>query len=221
MKINQKIYNSITTQPFDVQDINEGVTVELHSLNENESLFEEYAKKQGKFAIWTCADGKNYRLLLEDSLYERMRDFYGKRVNRCWIEFWDIVEKQRGKIMKFVFIPVSIVVFLIFILVMFFGNLLGETGQMVAMGVSLVAFIIVNVIVNKKVESIVNTNHVALIEKIKNIVGHERFEELLDIQQSHYDDFFHVNEEVVDEVQGELVEPVENSTEDVNNSSEE
>ena len=195
MKINQKVYNSITSEPFDVQELADGSTIELHSLNQNENLFNQYAP-QAKFAIWTCADGKNYRLLLEDTYYPRMREFYGKRVNQCMVDFWDVVEKERGKLMKFVFIPVSVLVFLIFILLMVFPSLFGETGQMIVMGVSLVGFIVVNVLVNKKVEKIINENNSIAIEKIKNIIGHKRFEELLDEQQKHYDDFFHVNEEV-------------------------
>ena len=225
MKINQKIYNSIKSEPFDVQELNDGSTIELHSLNQNEELFNQYAP-QAKFAIWTCADGKNYRLLLEDTYYPRMREFYGKRVNQCMVDFWDIVEKERGKIMKFIFIPVSVLVFALFLIMMFFPTLFGETGQMIVMGVALVGFIVVNVVVNKKVEKIVNENNSIAVEKIKNIIGHKRFEELLDEQQKHYDDFFHVNEEVVEEVSEEIPaleaneEVVEEETSD-NASSEE
>ena len=208
MKINQKVYNSIKSEPFDVQELADGSVIELHSLNQNEDLFNQYAP-QAKFAIWTCADGKNYRLLLEDTYYPRMREFYGRRVNQCMVDFWDIVEKERGKIMKFVFVPVSVVVFLIFILLMVFPSLFGETGQMIVMGVSLVGFIIVNVVVNKKVEKIVNDNNSIAVEKIKNIIGHKRFEELLDEQQKHYDDFFHVN----DDAPVEEVEAIESSEE--------
>ena len=194
MKINPKLYNSITTEPFDVQELPSGVVIELHSLNQNEALFNEYAPK-AKFAIWSSIDGNRYRLILEDSYYPRMREFYGKRVNQCMIDFWDAVEKERGKIMKFLFIPVSILVFVVFIVLMIFAEALGETGQTVAMAVTLVSFIVVNVFVNKKIDSIVNKNNSEAIEKIKNIIGHKRFEELLNEQQAHYDDFFGINNE--------------------------
>ena len=208
MKINQKIYNSITTEPFDTQVLSDGSTIELHSLNQNEQLFNEYAP-QAKFAIWTCADGKNYRLLLEDTYYPRMREFYGRRVNQCMVDFWDIVEKERGKVMKFIFFPVSILMFVVLILLMIFGPQMGETVQMIIMAVSLVAFIIVNVLVNKKIEKIINDNNSIAVEKIKNIIGHKRFEELLDEQQAHYDEFFHVNEDATE------TEVIEGSSEEV------
>ena len=194
MKINPKIYNAVTTEPFDVQELGNGVVVELHSLNANETLFNEYAPK-AKFAIWSSVDGKTYKLILEDTYYPRVRELYGKRVNQCMIDFWDAVEKERGKVMKFIFIPVSILVFVIFVLLMIFANQLGETGQMIAMGVVLVGFIIVNVLVNKKIDSIVNKHNSTAVDKIKNIIGHKKFEELLNEQQAHYDDFFGITEE--------------------------
>jgi hypothetical protein len=206
VKINSKIYNSIVTEPFDVQQLDDGVTIELHSLNQNEQLFNEYAPK-AKFAIWSSVDGKTYKLLLEDTYYPRLRELYGKRVNQCMINFWDAVEKDRGKIMKFVFIPVSIVVFLALLLTIIFIKQIGEDVQMIIMGVLMVAFIIVNVIVNKKVDGYVNTHNSEAITKIKNIIGHKRFEELLDEQQAHYDEFFGINdEEVIEETPVETEE---------------
>lgn len=213
MKINQNIYNRIKSEPFDVQELSNGGTIELHSLNQNEDLFNEYAP-QAKFSIWTCVDGKNYRLLLEDTYYPRMREFYGRRVNQCMVDFWDVVEKERGKIMKFIFIPVSIVVFIIFLVLMFFPKLFSETGKLIVMAVCFLGFIAVNIFVNKKIEKIVNDNNSIAVEKIKNIIGHKRFEELLDEQQAHYDEFFHVNDEpVVEEAPAEeVVAEIEENT---------
>jgi hypothetical protein len=197
MKINQKIFNSVTSEPFDVQELKDGVVIELHSLNQNEVLFNEYAPK-AKFAIWTSVDGKNYRILLEDTYYPRMRELYGKRVNQCMIDFWNNVEVERGKIMKFIFLPISILVFVIFILLMIFGEQLGQ-AQMVIMTITLIGFIVANVFVNKKVEKVLNKHNSEAVEKIKNIIGHKRFDELMDEQQAHYDDFFGINKEEVTE----------------------
>lgn len=198
MKINQKIYNSIKTEPFDVQQLSNGGTIELHSLNQNEELFNQYAP-QAKFSIWSCVDGKNYRLLLEDTFYPRMREFYGRRVNQCMVDFWDAVEKERGKVMKFIFFPVSIAVFVVFIVLLFLQGKIDDTLQIVLMGGSFLAFVIANILVNKKIDKIINENNNIAVEKIKNIIGHKRFEELLDEQQAHYDEFFHVNDSVVEE----------------------
>ena len=208
MRINHKIYNSITTEPFDVQNLENDVVIELHSLNENEMLFNQYAPK-AKFSIWSTKDGKTYRLLLEDTYYPRMKDFYGRRVNQCMIDFWTNVEKERSKIMKFIFLPVSILVFIAFILLLIFSGSMSDGGQMLAIGAVLIAFIVVNVIVNKKIDKAVNKHNNEAINRIKHIIGHKRFDELMEVQQAHYDEFFGIDhEEEVEEVQEESVEEV-------------
>lgn len=199
MKINPKIYNAISTTPFDVQKLEDDVVIELHSLNENEDLYNAYAPK-AKFAVWSTLDGKTYRLLLEDTYYPRLREFYGKRVNKCMIEFWEKVEKGRSKLMKFVFVPVAILVFIAFILLLILGKNLDQNLQTILIMAILIAFIITNTVVNKKIDNLVNKHNNEAVEKIKNIIGHKRFEELQNETQAHYDEFFGIEEEPVEEV---------------------
>ena len=194
MRINPKIYYTVSTEPFDVQELEGGVKVELHSLNKNEALFNEYAPK-AKFAIWSTIDGSCFKLLLEDSYYARLRELYGRRVNQCMITFWDRVEVDRKKVIKWFFIPITIILVAIFMLLIFFPETLGNSGQLVVMGVTLVGFIISNMLINKKIDGIVNKHNSEAVEKIKNIVGHKHFEELMDETRAHYDDFFGIVEE--------------------------
>lgn len=199
MKINPKIFYNVATEPFDVQELEDGVKIELHSLNQNEALFNEYAPK-AKFAIWSTIDGSCYKLLLEDSYYARLRELYGRRVNQCMITFWQKVEVDRKRIMKLFFIPISIILFAVFALLIFFPTLLDNTSQLVVMGVTLVGFIICNMVINKKIDGIINKHNSEAVEKIKNIVGHKHFEELMDETRAHYDDFFGIVEETEETV---------------------
>ena len=209
MRINPRIYNSVVTTPFDTQELEDGVKIELHSLNENEALFNEYAPK-AKFAIWSTLDGKDYKLLLEDSYYARLRELYGKRVNQCMVTFWDKVEHDRKKIMKIFYIPVAIVLAVVFFVLLALPELLGETNQLLVMGGTLFGFIIVNMVINRKIDGIVNKHNSESVEKIKNIVGHKHFDELMDETRAHYDDFFGITEEdVVEEIQEEKEEQEE------------
>ena len=214
MKINHKIYDSIISEPFDVQHLANDVKIELHSLNQNEHLYAQYAPK-AKFAIWSTVDSQTYRLLLEDTYYPRMRELYGKRVNQCMIDFWGKVEKVRGKLMKFVFFPVSILVFVFFIAIVIFGQVLGQTLQTILMAAALIGFIVVNVFVNRKIDNAVNTHNTEAVDKIKNIIGHKRFEELINEQQAHYDEFFDIhNDEEETAVVAEENPVVENVVEE-------
>jgi len=222
MKMNQKLYNSITSEPFEVQTLENDARIELHSLDDNPDLYNQYAPN-AKFAVWSCADGKNYRLLLEKTYYERLHELYGKRVNQCMVTFWDNVERDRGKLIKFFFIPVSVVAFLVFIVFMFFPRLLGETGQLIVMGVTLVGFIVANTILNKKIDSIIQKHNSESVEKIKNIIGHKHFNELMEETRAHYDDFFGIKEETkeTEEGQEEPVETLEIAEEVVEDTKEE
>ena len=212
MKINPKIYNTIVSTPFDTQELDGGVVIELHSLNENEALFNEYAQSKGKFSVWSSLDGKTYRLLLEDSYYARLRELYGRRVNQCMITFWNDVEKERSKVLRWFFIISGLLLGGLFIFLAFFPDALDQTGQMIVMGATLIGFIVVNTVINRKVDSIINKHNSIAVEKIKNIVGHDHFEELLDETRAHYDDFFGINDEV-EEVTEETVEETNSSNE--------
>ena len=213
MKVNAKLFDRVVTDPFDLQELNDGATVELHSLNQNEELFNEYAPK-AKFAIWACKNGKNYRLLVEDGYYAEMRELYGKRVNQTWVSFWDEVEKGRGKIMKMFFIPLTIIVFIAITLLMIFNDKLGENGQLIAMAVVLIVFVISNVIINRKIDNIIQTSNANAVEKIKNIVGHKHFDELMEAQRVYYDKFFGIEEDETEETPTEEVsEETEEKTE--------
>ena len=111
---------------------------------------------------------------------------------------------DRKRIMKLFFIPISIILIAVFTILLFLPSILGETGQLVVMGATLVGFIISNMLINKKIDGIVNTHNSEAVEKIKNIVGHKHFEELMEETRAHYDDFFGIvedAEEVVEEQQ--------------------
>ena len=59
--------------------------------------------------------------------------------------------------------------------------------------------------INKKIDGVVNKHNSEAVEKIKNIVGHKHFEELMDETRAHYDDFFGIveDEEPTEEVSAE------------------
>ena len=54
MRINPKIYYTVSTEPFDVQELEGGVKVELHSLNKNEALFGTV----DSYLVWKLTNGK-------------------------------------------------------------------------------------------------------------------------------------------------------------------
>lgn len=209
MKINKRIYSQIQSEPFDVQQLANGGKIELHSLNSNEELYNYYAPN-AKFAVWSSEDGKNYRLLLEDGYYERMRELYTTRVNQTWTNFWDEVEKGRRKVMLSIFLPSVIIAFLAATLLMVFAKKLaelpnGNVWQYVIIGLILVGFIVTNVLTNKKIDKLIRIANDKALNDIKTVVGFKHFDELMEDQQAYYNEFFKIEED--EEEQAE--EPVE------------
>ncbi len=219
MKINAKYFNLITSEPKVVHDVENGI-VEIHSLNEFPSLYNVYIQK-GKFTCWvnngTKQDGKDlYKLLIEDSFYTELKDLYGKRVNNAWIGYYNDLDFSGKKFMKCVFVPVSIVVLLGFGAVTFFVPAEQSNLQMILGGSMVAIFFIVNVIMHKKRnKSFVDKNR-EVIENIKNILGHEKFNATLDKQEAFMDEFYKKQREALGIYDDEVadVEQIEEKVEE-------
>jgi len=220
MKINKKLYDYVVSQPFDVQNLENGGTIELHKLNESEAIYAEY-QPQGKLSVWTSKDGKNYRLLIEEGLYQVIRELHVKRCNQAWVNFWDNVEKGRKKIMLTLFLPIVIVVLGIAVAFMFLSQGWNQTTQLLVMGAILVVFIAGNVIVNKKIDNLINGENKKAVDAIKGIVGHERFDEIMDNQRAYYDKLYAVPDDTQVENKEEVKEEAEeNKIEEVKEEKE-
>lgn len=208
MKVNKKLYDQVVSEAKLVQELPNNI-VEIHSLNQNEQLYNQYTQK-GKFSVWTSADGTNYRLLVEDGYYEKVAELYSKRVNAIWLEFWDQVETRRSKMMKTIFLPFVVVSFVALLLLMV---LLGDNAnyQTYSMFGILIVFLIMNMIINKKIDNMINTLNVEAVDKIKKIIGAKKFESLLDAQRSYIDEFFGYTDE---DFEDDLVVEGEVETED-------
>lgn len=209
MKVNKKLYDQVVSESKFVQELPNNI-VEIHSLNENEQLYNQYTQK-GKFSVWTSADGTNYRLLVEDGYYEKVAELYSKRVNAVWLDFWDQVESKRSKMMKTIFLPFVVASFVALLLLMV---LVGDNAnyQTYSMLGILVVFLIMNMIINKKIDNMINALNIEAVDKIKSIIGAKKFESLLDSQRSYIDEFFgYTDADFEDDVvaEAEVVESAE------------
>lgn len=206
MKVNQKIYNSIDTEPFEVQEIN-GSKVELFYLNDYDGLLEQNIAK-GKFAVWTSENGYDYRLLVEKGYYEAVTRLYSKPVNQIWLEFWGDCELISKKFNRFFIMPATIVAAAAFILS---AVLLTEASQktmqnIVVFGV-LVLFIIGMMTARKITNNNITKANTKSVDKIKKEIGAQTFEDLLKNQRAYMDEFFRLrNQEEFDNEETEVEE---------------
>lgn len=205
MKLNFKMYKKIENEPFLTQNI-DGKKVDFHYMDDTPFLF-QYASK-GRFAIW-ASDGNNYKVIIESKYYETMKDFYSEKVNQIWIRFLERVGSINQKVTRMFIIPVMILFAAVaFITSMFFEEYLTQ----VFLGL-LVVIIVTNVFQNKNVSKKVREENLNAQNEIRNLLGNKRFEELIQDQQSHYEEYFKFEDEDQSEEIQENVEP--KSTEEV------
>ena len=193
MKLNPRVFKKIATQPFETQQLGSR-TVEFHSMND--SLFFETYGKRGRFAVWT-ADQNTYRVLIETSYYEAMKDFYQENINTIWIDFLERVTQKNKRINLMFIIPLMVTYLLAAIISsLYFPN----DVFTVLLGILVVVFIS-NMFQNRLIRKSVQDENVATQNLIRETMGEKKFNKLVEAQERHYITFFQVPEadEVVNE----------------------
>jgi len=193
MKLNPRVFKKITTQPFETQQLGSR-TVEFHSMND--SLFFETYGKRGRFAVWT-ADQNTYKVLIETSYYDAMKDFYQENINTIWIDFLERVTQKNKRINLMFIIPLMVTYLLAAIISsLYFPN----DVFTVLLGILVVVFIS-NMFQNRLIRKSVQDENVATQNLIRETMGEKKFNKLVEAQERHYRTFFQVPEadEVVNE----------------------
>jgi hypothetical protein len=213
MKLNPRVFKKIITQPFETQQLGSR-TVEFHSMND--SLFLETYGKRGRFAVWT-ADQNVYRVLIETSYYEAMKDFYQENINTIWIDFLERVTLKNKKINLMFIIPLMVTYLLAAIISsLYFPN----DVFTVLLGILVVVFIS-NMFQNRLIRKSVQDENIATQNLIRETMGEYKFNRLVESQERHYKSYFQVpeNENVIsEETQTDTTPQIEETTEDKDKS---
>ncbi|MCL2521739.1 MAG: hypothetical protein FWE36_02650 [Erysipelotrichales bacterium] len=208
VKINERYYAKITSEPFEVQEI-DGKNIELHKMNEN-SFYAQFAN-QGRFFFWSTKDSVNYKLVIEYGYYEAMKALYTKEINLIWLAYYEESEKARKRIFTKIVLPVLIVYVILTLLL--FTLLDDDTHRMIALIGSLAFVFIGSRFLSSSMRRKFMAQHVETMDKIKKVLGKKQFEKLADIQDKYRRNFFKIEEEVEEQVALEYVE--EENVEDV------
>lgn len=198
MKINEKYYDTINGEPLSVQETKLG-NIQIYCLNDYPHIYDTYISR-GQFTCWSNKGGKDYKLLIESSFNVGMKDLYTKRVNECWLEFYDYIEVIKTKALKFQFIPLSMGIFIVLILISMFTPEAYEMASFIVSIVLLVAFLILTNYLKVKNNKSVQMKKNETVNKIELILGKDRFNEILDLQEQFAKDFYKKDEENNEEV---------------------
>lgn len=203
MKLNPKIYKTLTN-PVETQEVN-GTTVDIHHMNDTNYLV-RYAG-QGQFAVWT-SDGHDYKLMIERDYFETLRPLYSPKVNGIWIRFYERAGKVRNDIFFKLIGPVLLLALAAIIVFATVPAL--KAYQTIVLIVTLGLVLVVNIAQSTLMKRGVEKARVEAVTEIKDEVGLDKFNELIDIQTKFYEEYFKFKEEPV---QTE-VEQIETNVED-------
>ena len=213
MKLNPRVFRKIITQPFETQQLGSR-TVEFHSMNE--SLFLETYGKRGRFAVWT-AEKNVYRVLIETSYYDAMKDFYQENINTIWIDFLERVTQKNKKINLMFIIPLMLTYLLAAIISsLYFPN---EVFT-VLLGILVVVFIS-NMFQNRLIRKSVADENIATQNLIRETMGEYKFNRLVEAQERHYKAYFQVRENdnvISEDVPSETTPQIEETIKDKDKS---
>lgn len=228
MKLNERVFEVLNGEPVEVQNL-DGHEVKIYILDDYPDVLNEFVNK-GKFAVWSCVDGTNYKLAIEKGYYDELRELYSDKVNDTWLKFWDECEKISSTFSKKIVFPATAVIIVIFVVLMALSNKMpGKLGTYLTLGLA-IFYVLVILILRKLTTNKINTANQNALAVIKKNLGEAHFNDLLERQRNYIDAYYDTlsakeeaeasaNEENVNELK-ETEETTEAEKEESNNNEE-
>ncbi len=190
MKVNPKLFTAAdgNVEPIEVQEF-DGRKVELYLMSQVEGVKDEFLMNKGQFAVWSSADGVNYKVFLEDGYYNEVSELYSQPINKVWVDFWDRTDKISKKFSMFFIYPLMGIAIVLCILSIALQKVIGSVGSYVILGVLVAMFIgliFVNMYTKKKIVFESNKSR----EEIQKLLGEDRYEALINAQKAYMDQYF-------------------------------
>ena len=226
MKLNERVFEVLNGEPVEVQNL-DGHEVKIYILDDYPDVLNEFVNK-GKFAVWSCVDGTNYKLAIEKGYYDELRELYSDKVNDTWLKFWDECEKISSTFSKKIVLPATAVIIVIFVVLMALSNKMpGKLGTYLTLGLA-IFYVLVILILRKLTTNKINIANQNALAVIKKNLGEAHFNDLLERQRNYIDAYYDTlsakeeaeasaNEENVNELK-ETEETTEDEKEESNNN---
>lgn len=228
MKLNERVFEVLNGEPVEVQNL-DGHEVKIYILDDYPDVLNEFVNK-GKFAVWSCVDGTNYKLAIEKGYYDELRELYSDKVNDTWLKFWDECEKISSTFSKKIVLPATAVIIVSFVVLMALSNKMpGKLGTYLTLGLA-IFYVLVILILRKLTTNKINIANQNALAVIKKNLGEAHFNDLLERQRNYIDAYYDTlsakeeaeasaNEENVNELK-ETEETTEAEKEESNNNEE-
>ena len=188
MKLNERVFEVLNGEPVEVQNL-DGHEVKIYILDDYPDVLNEFVNK-GKFAVWSCVDGTNYKLAIEKGYYDELRELYSDKVNDTWLKFWDECEKISSTFSKKIVLPATAVIIVIFVVLMALSNKMpGKLGTYLTLGLA-IFYVLVILILRKLTTNKINIANQNALAVIKKNLGEAHFNDLLERQRNYIDAYY-------------------------------
>src|SRR5690606_35912288 len=198
MKMLPRLYATAQGEPFRTEDY-KGNKVEFFYLDDQK----DYGKyvSRGRFSVWT-SDGVNYRLFVDKGYYAVVPDLYRNDVNDIWLDFTNLIygaQKKMSNRYLWSSFGVMAVAFIAYFIVQQLFPDFAQNFFLIAMVLLFIGMFFVSNIQQKKLKVMLEKENQEASAKIRQTLGEERFQNILNSQEKYYQEYFKVEEEPVDE----------------------
>lgn len=171
MKINKKLFDLLTREPDEVQQVSSG-TLEIFFMTE---LEESQYSAEGRYSIWS-SDGQNYRLLMNKDFYEHgvIKEFYTQPVNDEWTSYVEKVTKLQRKFLFTIMLPAMAIYLIVSVLALILWQ---EFAIYILIGMMLLIFL-ANFLQNKAIRTKVDAENEITQDNIQQILGSSVYDQI-------------------------------------------
>jgi len=183
MKYNEKQFYQSVTEPFEVQEMDNGAKISLHYMND-EPFFMDNINK-GSFSVWSCGDAQNYKIFIEKGDYEITKDLFEKDINEIWMNFLLKIDKMKRKYVLFIMLPLILVILAgLILLSILFPN------KAWILVVALVVVIIFSLIPSALLSRKMQVENIKAAAEVREKVGLEKFKQIVEEQDKYMEKFY-------------------------------
>ena len=183
MKYNEKQFIQSTTEAFETQEMSNGAKIELHYMNDEPFYMDNINKS--RFSAWSSVDGKNYKLFVDQGLYEITKDLYSKEVNEIWMDFWQKIDTMRKRYIFFIMLPMLAVFLTGFILLSIF-----LPNQVWVLLVALLVVLVASLFASSMLSRKMQVENINAATRVRDFVGVDKFKGIVDEQEKYIEKFY-------------------------------
>lgn len=200
MKLCTRVYDGLEgMEPFEVQNIRDGVKMELYYMNDT-PFVDEYTRK-AEFAVFSTKDGLTYRLMVEKGYYEVMHELYDVEVNTIWEQYWVDINRCRKNYLYKILVPILLVCVGISYLVIYLTK-----NNIWALLACIFGMFLATSLLNGWNKGKMQKINYEAGNKIREAKGIAHFEALAKEQEKYYAKFFGYEDELKNESEENLEE---------------